>query len=121
MSSKKTQAWQVGYMPLILNPAHEKTTLNTVLARCIALGDTLNYKHVVLTVDQNLFSPLLELKWDNQTFNERVIVRTGGLHIAMNYLRAIGQHIASSGFLEAWVEAGLRTCHRELSRKSFTG
>lgn len=95
------------FMPLILNPAHEYGTLNTVLIRGITLADRLNYEYIVVTVDQALYCKLLELRWSSEIYQKRVILRMGGLHIAMNYLRAIGQHMRDSGLSEIWIESGV--------------
>lgn len=45
----------IGYMPIILAPAHNIDTLNTVVKRIVQVAESLNQKHVVLTVDQALF------------------------------------------------------------------
>ncbi|CAG9823189.1 unnamed protein product [Phaedon cochleariae] len=97
----------VGFMPIILNPAHEIETLTTVLQRCIALGNSLGYKYISLTADQQLYCKLLELRWSSPEFKERIILRMGGLHIAMNFLHTIGQHMAGSGLSEIWLESGI--------------
>ena len=96
-----------GYMPLILQPAHELSTLNTALERSIYLADKLKHDFVVITCDQQLFCLLLELVWSAEKFRKRVILRMGGLHIACNFLKAICQQMAGSGLLDAWVESGI--------------
>ena len=53
----------VGYMPIIQAPAHELSTLNTVVKRVIHVAEALTQTKVVLTVDQALFPGLMELKW----------------------------------------------------------
>ena len=49
----------VGYMPIILAPAPDFNTLNTVVQRIVQVAESFNQKHVVLTVHQTL---LMELK-----------------------------------------------------------
>ncbi len=49
------------------------------------LGQT----YTVITVDQELYCKLMELKWETPEFNT-LIVRLGGLHTAMAFLSAIG-------------------------------
>lgn len=96
-----------GFMPLILNPAHEYNTLVLVLERCISVANHLNYKYVVLTVDQALHCRLLDVRNTSESFKERVILKMGGLHLANNYIRAIGQHMANTGLAEIWLESGI--------------
>jgi len=94
-------------MPMILNPAHETSTLLTVLNRCMTLADGLGKKHVVLTVDQALYCKLIEMHWMSDDFQEHIVLRMGGLHIALNFLKVIGKHMAGSGLSEIWLESGV--------------
>jgi hypothetical protein len=45
---------------MILNPAHELGTLNTVLQRCISIADHLGHDYIVLTVDQATRAEVVE-------------------------------------------------------------
>ncbi|CAG9814726.1 unnamed protein product [Phaedon cochleariae] len=58
-------------------------------------------------MNQQLYCKLLELRWSSPEFKERIILRMGGLHIAMNFLHTIGQHMAGSGLSEIWLESGI--------------
>ena len=60
---------------------------------------------MVLTVDEALYCKLQELKWAKQM--NFLILRHGGLHITLNFLKAIGKHVQSSGLLEAWIESNI--------------
>ena len=111
----------IGYMPIILNPAHEYETLNTVIIRCKYIAESLGQQHVVITADEALYSRLMELKWsqDGYTF---LIPRLGGLHTAMNFMKSIGQHLQSAGLIELWTESGLlgtKTAERVLAGKDY--
>lgn len=106
-ANKTHEIAAVGYMPLILNPAHHFDTLNTVLLRSLAVADRMHQKYVILTADQDLYYRLVELRWSNPLYRERVVLRMGGLHISLNFLTAIGQHMNGSGLYEVWVESGL--------------
>ena len=97
----------VGYLPILVAPAHEFDTLNTVVKRCIAISDHFDQQYTVLTVDQALYCKLMELKWAIPHYNGKLIPRLGGLHISMNFLKVIGEHMEGSGLAEAWVESGL--------------
>ncbi len=97
----------IGYMPLILNPAHELETLITVLERSISVADRLGEKYVGLTVDQALYCKLIELRWSKQKYQDRIIFKMGGLHMALNFHKAIGQQMQGSGLSEVWTESGV--------------
>ena len=96
----------LGYMPIILAPAHELDTLNKVGKRCMLISAHLGQEYTVITVDQALFYKLMELKWSVPEYS-KLIPRLGGLHISMNFLKAIGDHMSGSGLAEIWVESGL--------------
>jgi len=97
----------VGYMPIILAPAHEMSTLNTLVLRALHVSRALGNNYTVVTVDQGLFPQLMELKWVVPEFKDALIPRLGGLHISMNFLKVIGQHTEDIGLAEMWTESGL--------------
>ena len=102
-----TNKTAIGYMPIILAPAHELSTLNTMVKRALHVARGLENHYAVITVDQALYPQLMELKWSVSDFRDTLIPRLGGLHITMNFLKVIGQHTEDSGILEMWVESGL--------------
>ena len=87
----------VAYMPIIQAPAHEIDTLDTVVKRCMYISEQLGQTYTVITVDQALYFKLMDLKWCVDDYREKLIVRMGGLHIAMNFLKTIGDHMEGSG------------------------
>ncbi|CAH3018507.1 unnamed protein product [Porites evermanni] len=112
----------VGYMPIVLAPAHDVNTLNTVVQRIMQVAESFNQKHVVLTVDQALFPLLMELKWTLPDYKDTLIPRLGGLHTSMNFLKVLGQHIQDSGLPSIWIESGIlgpRTVERALAGKDY--
>lgn len=102
-----SEATSIGYMPIVQALAHELDTLNTVMQRCRHIATALGQQHVVLTVDEALYCKLMELKWAKDEYQDFLIVRMGGLHISLTFLKVIGKHMRSSGLMEAWIESGL--------------
>ena len=94
-------------MPIIQAPVHELDTLNTVVRRCMYIASQLGQKYTVLTVNQALYFKLMDLKWNVPEYEDKLKPGLGGLHISMNFLKVIGQHMKDSGLCEAWVEAGI--------------
>ena len=112
----------VGYMPIIQAPAHQLDTLHTVVLRCKHIARQLGQQHVVITVNEALFWRVMEFKWAKPEYQDFLIVRLGGLHIAMNFLQIIGKHVQGSGLLEAWIESnifGPGTAEQVMSGKSY--
>ena len=106
-STTEPSETSIGHMPIILAPAHEFDTLNTVVRRCMFVSEHFWETCTAITVDQALYCKLMELKWKIPDFNVKLIVQLGGLHISMSFLKTIGKHMAGSGLYEAWIESGL--------------
>ena len=94
-------------MPIILAPAHEFDTLNTVVKRCMAISSRFGQEHTVITVGQALYYRLMELKWSLPQYQDKLIPRLGGLHVSMHFFKAIGDHMNGSGLAYVWGEMGL--------------
>jgi hypothetical protein len=113
----------VGYiMPIIQAPAHELDTLNTVIQRCKHVANKLGQHYVVLTADEALFCKVMELKWEKEEYQNILVVRLGGLHISLNFMKVIGKHMDCSGLVEAWVESNLlgpKTAEQVMAGKSY--
>ena len=107
LSSEEREQTAVGYLPIILAPVHEFDTLNTVVKICMAISSRFGQEHIVITVDQALYYRLLELKWSLQQHQDKFIPRLGGLHVSINFLKAIGDHMNGSGLADVWGEMGL--------------
>jgi hypothetical protein len=54
----------------------------------------------VITVDQALQNKLMDLMWSVPRNRDSVFLRLGGLHIAMNFMKCIGDHMNGSGLHE---------------------
>lgn len=102
-----SEVTSIGYMPIVQAAAHEIDTLNTVIQRCRHIAIALGQQYVVLTVDEALYRKLMELKWAKDEYQDFLIIRMGGLHTSLTFLKVIGKHMQSSGLMQAWIESGL--------------
>lgn len=122
LTDENQEITSVGYMPIIQAPAHDLDTLNTVVRRCKHVASALGQQYIVLTVDEALFGKLMELKWAKPEYEECLFVRLGGFHTSLNFLKAIGQHMQSSGLLDVWTESntlGPRAAEQVLAGKNY--
>ena len=123
LTSANQEITTIGYMPIIQAPAHDMDTLNTVVRRCMYVTSKLGQQYTVLTVDQALYYKLMDLKWSIPEYRDKLIPRLGGLHISMNFLKVIGQHMKDSGLCEAWVDAtvlGSGTVEHVMTGKDYS-
>lgn len=61
------------------------------------ISNRLGQLHTVITVDQAPYFKLMDLKWPVPEYRDILVPRMGGLHIAMNFMKCIGDHMGSSG------------------------
>ena len=73
----------------------------------MAISAHFNQEYTVITVDQALYPKLMELKWCSPEYQNKFFPRLGGLHISMNFLKAIGEHISGSGLKDVWVRSNV--------------
>ena len=95
--------------PLIAAPAHEYSTLMTVLKQAqkintILVGDT---HKTVVSLDMGLYKPAQKLLMAKRNEIKNVVLRPGELHIVIAMLRTIGCLIDNSGIDAAWLHADL--------------
>ena len=101
---------RVGASPLIAAPAHEWSTLLTVLKQAQGINVKVvgaNRKTVV-SLDMGLYLPAKKLQMARDDL-KHIILRPGALHILMAQLRTIGAFIENSGIDMAWMESDLRS------------
>ena len=111
-----------GFIPFILEPAHDIDTINTVILRCKHIAETLGQKYVIPTLHEALYYKAMQLKWATKEYQEFIIPRLRGLHTAMIFMKAIGQHFKSTGLLEVWIDSDLfsqKTAVNYLAAKDY--
>ena len=75
-----------------------------VLKKSISIIDSLELQHCVLVFDEALYAKIQQIRWKEQIFYDRFVVRLGEFHATMCYLSAI-----SKIFQEGGLRVGL-TC-----------
>ncbi|KAJ8874113.1 hypothetical protein PR048_024954 [Dryococelus australis] len=53
-SSVNPEQTAAGYLPVILAPAHELDTINTVVNKCMSISSHFGQEHTVITLDEAL-------------------------------------------------------------------
>ncbi|KAK3740139.1 hypothetical protein QZH41_007574 [Actinostola sp. cb2023] len=99
---------RVGTPPLLAAPAHEWTTLLTILMQAqdintVVVGPD---KKTIISLDVGLYQPAMKLQMARNDL-KHLILRPGELHIVMAQLRTIGAFIDNSGLDMCWIESDL--------------
>ena len=99
---------RIGAPPLLAAPAHELSTLLTVLMQAQGLNAKVMgpSRKTVVTLDLGLYKPAKQLQMARQDMGN-LIIRPGELHIVMAQLRSIGAYIENSGIDFCWIESNL--------------
>lgn len=97
----------IGYLPVFdCNPT-EMSTINTLLERSIKIANHLNVDNLVLVMDQAMYSKAQQIRWQNDIFQSRLVLRLGEFHTVMAYLAVIGKRFCDAGLQDILIESGI--------------
>ena len=101
-------ATRVGAPPLIAAPAHEWSTLLTVLKQAQGINVKVvgTNRKTVVSLEMGPYLPAKKLQVARDDL-KHIILRPGELHILMAQLRTLGAFIENSGIDMAWIESYL--------------
>jgi len=96
-------------LPLIPAPAHEWSTLLTVLKQAQHISSEIvgPNKKTIITLDMDLYMRAVKLQSLKPKLTKNCILRVGEFHTVLCALRAIGSSIEASGIDDAWIEADI--------------
>ena len=106
--SKSLPLTRVGAPPLLAAPAHEWSTLLTILKQAQAINVAIMGpdRKTVISLDMGLYKPAKQLQMSRRDL-DHLILRPGELHIIMAQLRSLGSYIENSGLDFCWTEADM--------------
>ena len=82
-------------------------TVNTILTQSVAIADSLELDSLVLVMDQAIYSKAHQIRWQNDSFKKRLVIRLGDFHTSMAYLDTIGKRFQDSGLDDILIEADI--------------
>ena len=82
-------------------------TVYTILTQSVAIADSLELDSLVLVMDQAIYSKAHQIRWQNESFKERLVIRLGDFHTAMAYLCTIGKRFQDSGLEDILIETDI--------------
>ena len=88
---------RVGYLPVIDAPPTEYSTINTILKRSEEIADKLQLRYVTLVFDEAVYAKIQHVRWKNEAFQNRFVVRLGEFHTSMSFLSAISKIFEDGG------------------------
>eukprot|EP00057_Strongylocentrotus_purpuratus_P021683 XP_011676157.1 PREDICTED: uncharacterized protein LOC105444073 [Strongylocentrotus purpuratus] len=97
----------VGYLPIIDASPTEFDTVNTILTTTLSIADALKQESVVLVFDQAIYSKAQQIRWVNEIFRKRIVIRLGAFHTALSMLACIGKRFGDAGLENLMIESNI--------------
>ncbi|XP_016111421.1 uncharacterized protein [Sinocyclocheilus grahami] len=93
------------YLPVIEASPTEMSTVNTILKRSVQIADQLELDHIVLVFDQAIYAKAQQIRWKNNDFTQRIVIRLGEFHTCMSYLSILGKRFGDAGLQDILIES----------------
>ncbi len=97
MSSAIPPTSKIRYLPIIDGSPSEYATIHTVLQRSLKIADQLAQQCVVLVFDEAIYAKIQQIRWKEEVFLNRFVVRLGAFHAIMSFLSAIARQFRDAG------------------------
>ena len=88
---------RVGYLPVVDASPVEYSTINTILKRSTEITDKLQLKYATLVFDEAVYAKTQHVRWKNDSYCNRFIVRLGEFHAIMSYLSTVSKIFEDGG------------------------
>ena len=88
---------KIGYLPIIDGSPTEFSTVNEILRKSEKIADKLNLRYICLVFDEAIYSKVQQIRWKEECYLNRFIVRLGDFHTAMAFCGAISKLFRDAG------------------------
>ncbi|MES9905168.1 MAG: hypothetical protein ABW168_21150, partial [Sedimenticola sp.] len=112
----------IGYCPFLQEAPTNPDVVNEALQLCIKSSAKLGLKHTVVTQDQAIYEISYTMRKESPEKYDNLILRLGGFHLLMNYLRAVGKLMTGTGLAEILVSSRIMlegTANKILAGKGY--
>ena len=97
----------IHYLPVIEYPPTDLAAAKEILCKSVTIADRLQLDEITLVFDQAIYCKAQQLRWSNNEFKQRTVVRLGEFHTAMSFLKVIGKRFCDAGLQDIMVESGI--------------
>ena len=87
----------IGYLPVIDNPATDLATINAILKKSVLICQRLQIPETVLVFDKAIYAKIQMLRWKEAEFTKWFAVRLGEFHTIMSFCSGIGKIFKDAG------------------------
>ena len=82
-------------------------TVYTILTQSVAIADSLELDSLALVMDPPIYSKAQQIRWQNNSFKKRLVIRLGNFHTSMAYLSTVGKRFQDSSLGDILIEADM--------------
>ncbi|XP_028408500.1 uncharacterized protein LOC114531056 [Dendronephthya gigantea] len=98
---------RIGYLPVIDNSPTEYSTINAILESGVDIANALQLDHIVMVFDEAVYAKVQQVRWKNEMFYNKLVVRLGEFHTIMSFLSAISKLFEDAGLKDILIESGI--------------
>lgn len=95
------------YLPVIEASPTDMSTVKEVILRSLEIADKFQLQQIVAVFDQAIYAKVQEVRWMNDTFKQRLVVRLGEFHTAISFMSIIGKRFGDAGLRDILIESGV--------------
>ena len=104
--SRDAQVSNIGYCQMVDGSSYDYSTIYTVLKHAQKISTAMGQADTLITIDLAIYSKAKEIQWRFPNEFPNMVVRMGGLHIALNFLSLLAKKYAYSG-LDLLIESSV--------------
>ena len=90
---------KIGYLPVIDASPTELATVKEILNKSEEIAKKLDLKYVCLVFDEAIYSKIQQIRWKDEHYLARFVIRLGDFHMAMSYCGSISKLFKDAGLM----------------------
>lgn len=90
----------IGYPPVIDSSVMDMATINEILKQSVAISGCLQLPEIVLVFDKAIYAKAQTIRWKEEEFTNRIVVRVGEFYTIMSYCSGTGKIFKDAGLKE---------------------
>lgn len=87
----------IGYLPVIDAPVTDLATVNAILRHSVSICQRLQLPEIVIVFDEAIYAKAQQIRWKEQEYMDRLVVRLGDFHTVMSYCSGIAKIYKDAG------------------------
>ena len=87
----------IGYLPVIDAPVTDMATVNEILRHSVSICQRLLLPEIVLVFNEAIYSKAQMIRWKDEEFKKRLVIRLGDFHTVTSFCTAITKIFKDAG------------------------